>query len=524
VIHAGFSLISNILPDLYRASGVNYDHIIVGAGSAGCVLASRLSENPECNVLLLEAGTDYPHQVDIPDDLKYGYGPPSGILSQTHQWNYTASLTSLASDMPIPRGKVTGGSSSVNAQIFLRGLRDDFARWVGLGNDQWSYDQVLPYFCKLETDVDFTDENHGSAGPVHVRRYLEPHWRADQAAFYEACCDAGIVPCPDFNHPESGDGVGPFPLNNKSRTRISMALAYLDPARNRPNLTIMPHCRTLRILFEGTRAAGLQVSAGGSPETVYAGQITLAAGAIGSPHLLMCSGVGPEEQLKRFHIPKVLPLPGVGQNLKDHPAVPMTWQLRDDHYVDRMTHGHQVGLRYTSRESDVTSDMIVYTTAREIGGPFLARPTVNLAFSQGALTLSSSNPLVSPSLNYNLFSHPQDRLRIHEGIHLCTELASHVAFSRIIDHPLEPAKEVMDSSIALDNWIDRNAATGHHVSCTCKMGPGSDPLAVVDQVGIVHGLTGLRIVDASIMPECVRANIHATVLMVAEKIAVDMAS
>lgn len=501
-------------------SNKNYDIIIIiiGAGSAGAILAARLSEDPTRSVLLLEAGPDYVSLEDLPDDLKYGYGTSAGIIAiESHDWHYRATTTEQA-QIAIARGRVVGGSSAVNAQIFLRCVPDDFAMWVADGNDQWSYEQVLPYFKKLETDRDIQNEYHGHGGPIQVKRYPSDEWLPNQLAFYEACLAAGYPDCPDHNHPDS-TGVGPYPLNNIDGIRYSTAVAYLNPIRHRPNLTVLANCTAHGIVFERQRAIGVKVEWDGQIEQRNGGEIVVSAGAIGSPQLLMLSGIGPADHLKQLDVPVRQDLPGVGQNLCDHPAVNMFWHVRDELALDAQKHWHQIGLRYTADGSNLVNDMIVYVAVDPRNRTLFIRPTINLALSRGELTLSSKDPHTQPSLNYRYFDHPFDMARQREAIQRVLTLVQHHGFEEIIDRPIKPLDADLRSEDALTDWILREADTGHHSSSTCKMGPSSDPMSVVDQMGRVHSMSGLRVVDASIMPHCVRANINATTMMMAERIA-----
>lgn len=494
-----------------------YDTLIIGSGSAGGILAARLSEDPQHRVLLLEAGPDYTDAESLPADLRYGFGTPSGIFSVTHDWGYRATATPAAPDIPIPRGRVIGGSSSVNATIFLRGIPEDFAHWVALGNDLWPWDAVLPYYRKVESDQDFQDEYHGSDGPIPVGRYWPDAWTEDQRAWHAACLAAGYAESPDMNRPGT-TGVGPYPLNSRSHVRYSTALSYLLPARSRPNLTIQGDAVVQRICFDSLRATGVEAVVAGTPREFRADRVILCGGAIASPQLLMLSGIGPADHLRSHAIPVLLDRPGVGENLRDHPATNLLWHLRPNFPPNDSAHFHQVGLRYTASGSDLYNDMIVYSGARPAENALFVRPTVNFALSAGKLRLRSADVSEQPALNYDFFSHPEDRARQREAIRVCVGLVASPAMSGIVTASKQLPEDLHDDD-ALDRWMLRHADTGHHSSSTCKMGSADDPLAVVDQRGKVYGVEGLWVVDASILPETVRANINATVLMVAERMA-----
>lgn len=497
----------------------DFDIIVIGSGSAGGILASRLTENQEVHVLLLEAGPDYPTLASLPDDIKYGFRTASGILSLSHDWGYTGTPNKYADVIPIPRGKLIGGSSSVNAQIFLRGEPDDFDRWSAAGNDLWSFEQVLPYFKRLECDLDFGFESyHGSSGLIPVRRYAREDWMPAQRAFHESCIAAGFPDCPDHNAPYTS-GVGPFPLNNKDGIRQSTAITYLMRARARTNLTILPDTSVHRICFHNQTAVGLEAFQSGKQIELRAREIVLCAGAIASPQILMLSGIGPAEHLEEVGLPVVLDLPGVGKNLRDHPAVNMHWRLQTNYQPETLNHWHQVGLRYTAAGSDLVNDMIFYTAVNPYQNFLFFRPTINLALSHGEVRLRSANPEDPPMLNYRYFSNPFDLSREREAVRMADTLVQHHEYEGIIEAPLQPRPEIIEADEHLDAWILKSADTGHHSAGTCKMGPVSDSMAVVNQRGEVHGLKGLRVVDASIMPDCVRANINATTMMMAERLA-----
>ena len=504
---------------------MKYDVIIIGAGSAGSVLATRLSEDPDRSVLLLEAGPDYPNLDQIPDDVKYGYNTAKAIAGP-HMWGYRAKARpEHANTFHLPRGKVVGGSSAVNGQVWLRAVPEDFDNWVEWGNDQWAFPELIPYLNRIETDLDFGGDFHGSEGPIPVRRHKREEWLPTQEAFYRACIEAGLPACSDMNDPDS-TGVGPRPMNNVDGVRMSAAITYLDMARHRLNLTIRAGVTVRRILFEGTRATGIEVDSGEDRFVIEGERIILSGGAIASPQLLMLSGIGPRDHLESLGIRVVHDLPGVGQNLRDHPLVALQFRVRQEYLDDPDTPWSQVALRYTSEGSPTRNDMQIlpgwFADARG-GAPDAAAgmrmaPALENATTSGELRLTADDPYVQPELSYNYLDDPGDRARLREAVRLCIRLSQSSAFEGLITGRTSPTDEDLASDEALDAWMLRNVSTQQHSSGTCKMGPASDPMAVVDQYCRVHGVNNLNVIDASVMPDVVRANTNVTTLMIAERL------
>jgi choline dehydrogenase len=307
-------------------------------------------------------------------------------------------------------------------------------------------------------------------------------------------------------------------------------MGYLDQSRHRLNLTIRPECLVHRVLFEGNRATGVELESGGETFVVEGDEIILSSGAIGSPHILLLSGVGPKDQLEEFDIPVVHEAPGVGQNMRDHPLVFVTWRTKPEVELDGNAPRMQATLRYTAGGSNLRNDMKVsmqsFATGRVNQGgdrmmPLGVRMTggIQLAAGAGELRLQSADPSVQPFLDYRYLEEEVDRERLRETVRICVALGEDPAFKDIIAERIEPTDAELASDEALDEFLYREVSTSQHISCTCKMGPSSDPMAVVDQYGKVHGMEGLRVVDASIMPDCIRANTNVTTMMIGERVA-----
>ena len=347
------------------------DTLIVGGGSAGCVLAARLSDDPARRVVLLEAGPDYPDIAPAPDVVRLAHGGSQAVDQLAAlDWGYEAAGSVAGPRIAVPRGRVMGGSGAINGTIFLRGTPEDFASWASLVGPEWAWDQVAPAYRAIEADPFGADADHGRSGPLPIFHWPEARWIATQAAFHEACQELGYGTTDDHNAPDAM-GVGALPLNQRDGARISPAIAFLTPeVRARANLTIVPRTMVRRLVITDGRATGVVAESGSGSTTYEAGEVILAAGAVGSPHLLLLAGIGPAADLRALGIPVVADVPGVGVGVRDHPKAWTQWRLRDGLGLDATGPWLQLSARYTATGSDIRGDMMLYPNSVVAGlGP-----------------------------------------------------------------------------------------------------------------------------------------------------------
>ncbi|OYD96374.1 choline dehydrogenase [Nostoc sp. 'Peltigera membranacea cyanobiont' 210A] len=509
-------------------SNQTFDYIIVGAGTTGCVIASRLSENPAINVLLLEAGDTDRKPAFRNSDLRSFF---TDAWNTEADWQYVTEEEEYIGGrkLPISQGKVVGGGSSINGMIHVRGSRHDYDYWNYLGCEGWSYRQVLPYFKKMEDYAGGASEYHGVGGPIRIVDYTNPS--PISQAFIEGAVELGFKSPPwDFNGAEQVGGVGMYQYaHTKDGKRCSASVAYLEPALNRPNLTLQTKAYVTRLLLEGTRVVGVEYLQEGIVHTVVVErEVILSAGPFVSPKLLMLAGIGPADHLKAHDIAVVVDLPGVGENLQDHVLLDIGYECKQEQPVPPVI--TEVGLFTHSRSGmedtapDLQFEFSPFMFGQQelfIGGThFNCVPTLLRPHSKGSVTLRSKNPMDLAIVRTNYMQFDIDMETLMRGIELSREIMSTPPFEKMGIKELSPGSQVKTKQ-QLRESIRQLCRTEWHPSCTCKM--GRDPMAVVDPQLRVYGIEGLRVADASIMPAVVSGNTNAACLMIGEK-AADMIS
>ncbi|MDG2186651.1 MAG: choline dehydrogenase [Hyphomicrobiales bacterium] len=520
-----------------------YDFIIVGAGSAGCTLAARLSENGKYSVCLLEAG---------PKDTNPWIHVPIGYAKLFHNkklnWMYKTKDDDgwINRSIPAPRGKVLGGTSSINGMIYIRGQKEDYDTWRQLGNTGWSYDDVLPYFKKSEIQQRGEDDFHGSTGNLHVQDHRDKHPLAD--AYIEAAVDEGYERNNDFNG-EKQEGFGPFQWTQNKGRRWSTAKAYLEDAKERQNVTIITESLASRVIFNDKKAEEIEYTRKGKKIRISANkEIILSLGAFNSPQLLQLSGIGDKKTLNKYGIETIHELKGVGENLQDHINAPIMYELNKPFTANDVFHKLHVrigaGLNYIFNRKGLLAMGVAYAGGFFKTNPLLETPdiqslvlmhsstavggaphkypgvTVVCALlrpeSKGYVRIKSSNPADAPEIAPNYLSEERDRLKLLESIKIIRKIFNNKKISSYVVAEKYPGPS-LNTDEELLNYIKEYSRTSYHPVGTCKM--GNDDMAVVDEELKVRGIKSLRVVDASIMPTLVSGNTNAPTIMIAEKAA-----